>query len=235
MHLRRGAVGTVSLGLWFFATAMLPLGTATALNYTSSLFLAAFAVGAALRARRPVQSGLAFVIVLGFVGVLLLLQPNFSAGQWLGAAAGLISGMLSALAYWHVRELALRGEPEWRIVFYFSASALTLGVGGSLLTGFSVHTPVGVALLATVGISALLAQLAMTRAFSRGRALFTASLSYSSIVFASILGVVVFADHVTFAGWIGMAIIIGSGVLATFIAQRRRPPRIKAPLTVKPS
>ena len=50
-HFRRGAVGTAALSLWFFAVATLPLGTATALNYTSSLFLAAFVLGAALRAR----------------------------------------------------------------------------------------------------------------------------------------------------------------------------------------
>lgn len=234
LHLRRSAVGTVSLGLWFFATAMLPLGTATALNYTSSLFLAAFVVGAALRARQPLPCRLASVVVLGFFGVLLLLQPSFSAGQWLGAAAGLISGMMSALAYWHVRELARHGEPEWRIVFYFSTCALTLGLGGSLLTGFSAHTPTGVALLAGVGISALLAQLAMTRAYSRGAALLTASLQYSSIVFAAILGIVVFADRIALSGWIGMAIIIGSGVLASVFSQRPRTPRLKAPLKVKP-
>ncbi len=234
MHLRRGAVGTVSLGLWFFATAMLPLGTATALNYTSSLFMGAFVLGAAVRAGRPLESRLMATLAVGFFGVLLMLQPSFTTGQWVGAIAGLVSGFLSALAYWHVRELALRGEPEWRIVFYFSASALVLGVGGSLLTGFSTHTPVGVALLAGVGISALLAQLALTRAFSRGRALLTANLQYSSILFASFLGVVVFADHIAFAGWIGMAIIIGSGILATWLTQRRRTPRIKASLTVKP-
>lgn len=233
MHLRRGAVGTASLALWFFATTMLPLGTATALNYTSSLFLAAFAVGAALRARQPLESRRLVAIALGFLGVLLLLQPSFGVGQWLGAAAGLASGLLSALAYRHVRELALHGEPEWRIVLYFSLAALALGLTGSLLTGFSAHTPGGAALLAGVGITALLAQLAMTRAYSRGHALLTASLQYSSIVFASILGVILFADRIALAGWIGMAIIIGSSVLAMLFGQRRRP-RIRKPGLVNP-
>ena len=234
LHLRRGALGTVSLGLWFFSAAMLPLGTATALNFTSSLFLAAFAVGAALRARQPVQAPMTATIVLGFVGVLLLLRPSFGAAQWLGAAAGLASGVLAALAYRHVRELALGGEPEWRIVYYFSLSALVLGLGGSLLTGFSTHTPSGIALLAGVGVSALLAQLALTRAFSRGRDLLTANLQYSSIIFASILGMVVFADQIAPAGWLGMATIIASGVLATWLSERRRRPPVDAPLTMRP-
>ena len=223
-HFRRGAVGTAALSLWFFAASTLPLGTATALNYTSSLFLAAFILGAALRARRPMNVPLMLTIALGFVGVLLVLQPSFGAGQSLGAAAGLLSGLLSATAYWYVRDLARQGEPEWRIVFYFSLSVLALGVGGSMIIGFTDHTPAGAALLAAVGITALLAQLAMTRAYALGHALLTASLQYSAIVFSATLGVIIFADRIALAGWIGMAIIIGSGALATWLAQRRLRP-----------
>ena len=223
-HFRRGAVGTAALSLWFFAASTLPLGTATALNYTSSLFLAAFILGAALRARRPMNVPLMLTIALGFVGVLLVLRPSFGAGQSLGAAAGLLSGLLSATAYWYVRDLARQGEPEWRIVFYFSLSVLALGVGGSMIIGFTEHTPAGAALLAAVGITALLAQLAMTRAYALGHALLTASLQYSAIVFSATLGVIIFADRIALAGWIGMAIIIGSGALATWLAQRRLRP-----------
>jgi S-adenosylmethionine uptake transporter len=228
-HLRRGAVGTAALSLWFFAAAVLPLGTATALNYTSSLFLAAFVLGAALRAREPANAALLLTVLLGFVGVLLVLQPSFGAGQWLGASAGLLSGLLSATAYWYVRDLARQGEPEWRIVFYFSLSALVLGLGGSLVTGFTAHSAAGVALLAAVGISALLAQLAMTRAYAHGHALLTASLQYSAIVFSATLGVLIFGDRIPLAGWAGMAIVIGSGALATWLAQRRARPKNAPP------
>lgn len=232
VHFRRGAVGTAALSLWFFATSVLPLGTATALNYTSSLFLAAFVLGAALRARRPANLPLAATVLLGFAGVLLVLQPSLGAGQWLGASAGLLSGLLSATAYWYVRDLARLGEPEWRIVFYFSLSALALGAAGSLLTGISPHTPAGAALLVAVGVTALLAQLAMTRAYALGHALLTANLQYSAIVFAATLGVIVFGDRIALAGWIGMAIVIGSGALATWLAQRRPHGRNDAPLTL---
>jgi drug/metabolite transporter (DMT)-like permease len=231
-HFRRGAVGTTALSLWFFAASTLPLGTATALNYTSSLFLAAFILGAALRASRPVNVPLMLTVGLGFVGVLLVLQPSFGAGQWLGACGGLLSGLLSATAYWFVRDLARQGEPEWRIVFYFSLTVLVIGLVGSMITGFTKHTPAGAALLVAVGVVALLAQLAMTRAYSLGHALLTASLQYSAIVFSATLGVIVFADHIALAGWIGMAIIIGSGALATWLAQRRPRASIDKPVSV---
>lgn len=229
-HFRRGAVGTAALSLWFFAAATLPLGTATALNYTSSLFLAAFVLGAALRARRQVNVSLMLTVLVGFVGVVLVLQPSFGAGQWLGASGGLLSGLLSATAYWYVRDLARQGEPEWRIVFYFSLSVLVIGFAGSLITGFTEHTTEGALLLAAVGVIALLAQLAMTRAYAAGHALLTASLQYSAIVFSAVLGVIVFADRIALAGWIGMAIVIGSGALATLLAQRRPRAAIDKPL-----
>ena len=220
MHLRRSAAGTVALALWFFATTVLPLGTAMTLNYSSSLFLAAFVVAAALLARRPVRWSLALTVLFGFAGVVLVLQPSFSADQSEGALAGLASGILSAAAYWHVKELGRLGEPEWRTVFYFSLTGAVLGLAGSALTGFTPHSAVGAALLVAIGVTATLVQLAMTRAFGAGRTLLTANLQYSAIVFASILGVIVFADRIPLLGWLGIAIIIGSGVLATWITSR---------------
>ena len=232
-HLQRGAVGTAALSLWFFAAATLPLGTATALNYTSSLFLAAFILGAMLRARRPIDRALMLTVLLGFVGVLLVLRPSFGAGQWLGACGGLLSGLLSATAYWYVRDLARRGEPEWRIVFYFSLSVLLIGFAGSLVTGFSEHTPAGASLLAAIGVVALLAQLAMTRAYALGHALLTASLQYSAIVFSAMLGMLVFGDRIPLSGWVGMAIVIGSGAVATALARRPQPGTVQPVLADK--
>ncbi len=228
MHLRRGAVGTVALSLWFFATTVLPLGTAMTLNYSSSLFLAAFIVVAALVAGRRVNWPLAVTVLIGFVGVILVLQPSFSAEQSHGAIAGLASGILSAAAYWHVKELGKLGEPEWRTVFYFSLCGVVLGLAGSVLNGFTAHSVTGVVLLVTIGVTATLAQLAMTRAYGAGRTLLTANLQYSAIVFASVMGMIVFADRIPLIGWLGIATIIGSGVLATYFTSRSTVRRTEA-------
>jgi len=221
-HFGRGAVGTAALTLWFYAVSVLPLGTATALAYTSSLFLAAMVLGAALRAGRRLNPLLLATVLAGFAGVLLVLRPSFSAEQWAGTIAGLLCGLLSATAYMYVRDLSRRGEPEWLIVFYFSLAALVLGLAASLVTGFTPHTAVGALQLAAVGISALLAQLAMTRAYARGSALANASLQYSTIVFAALIGMALFGDSIAAVAWAGMAIVIGSGALASWLAQRPR-------------
>jgi S-adenosylmethionine uptake transporter len=223
LHLRRSLTGTCALALWFYSTTVLPLGTSMTLNYTSPLFLAAFLVGGALRARRTVDWHLLAAILLGFVGILFMLQPSFSHEQGTAALAGLASGVLSAAAYWHVRELGRMGEPEWRTVFYFSLAGTLFGGLGMLIGGPTSHTAQGLLLLASIGISALLAQLAMTRAYARGHALATANLQYSAVVFATLLGILVFGDRIPTGGWIGIAAIVVSGTASTALTARFRP------------
>jgi drug/metabolite transporter (DMT)-like permease len=220
LHIRRSVVGTIAVGLWFYATTVLPLGTALTLNYTSPLFLAALVAGIALRSRGRIDWPLMATVAIGFIGVVLVLQPAYSPEQAFGAGAGLVSGVLSAVAYWHVKELGERREPEWRTVFYFSLTGAVLGMFGTLPFGFSKHTPTGALLLTAIGVFTLLAQLAMTRAYGRGRALATANLQYSAVVFASALGVLLFDDRIPLIGWTGIAVIMASGILSTALTAR---------------
>lgn len=220
-HLRRGVFGVAALALWFYATIALPLGTAMTLNYTSPLFLAAFLIGVTLRGGGQVDWKLVGAVAIGFIGVVMVLQPSFSDEQMVPALAGLLSGVLSAAAYWYVRELGKLGEPEWRTVFYFSLTGTLLGLGGSLVSGLSSHNSVGALLLLGVGASATLAQLAMTRAYSHGHTLVVANLQFSAVVFASALGVAFFGDRIPLVGWLGIAVIIASGISSTLLTARR--------------
>lgn len=231
MHLRRSVTGVAALALWFYATSLLPLGTAMTLNYTSPLFLAAFVVGIALRAKHEVDWKLAGTVVVGFVGVVFVLQPSFSQDEGGVALAGLASGVLSAAAYWSIRQLGLTGEPEWRTVFYFSLAGTVLGLAASLPSGFSAHDARGGWLLIAIGTTATLAQLAMTRAYARGHTLGTANLQYSAVIFATILGIAVFGDHIATSGWIGIAIIIASGIASTALTALKRPAQRAAETT----
>lgn len=221
-HLARGTVGTAALALWFYATGALPLGTAMTLNYTSPLFLAVLAAAATLRAGERVDWRLVIAVLVGFVGVVMLLQPSYSSEQAIASAAGLVSGVLSAIAYWYVRTLGRLGEPEWRTVFYFALSGTVLGFVGTVIGGFSPHDGRGVALLAGVGVTATLAQLAMTRAYAYGNTLVVANLQFAAVVAASLLGIVAFGDRIPLLGWLGIATIIASGVASTVLVAHQR-------------
>ncbi len=121
--------------------------------------------------------GLVTAIIMSFIGVTMLLQPAFKSDQWFGGVkVALGSGMLAALAYLQVRDLGRLGEPEYRVVFYFSASCVVCGLLTALFGPNGVGTPTwhahsakGIALLLTIGITAAAAQMAMTRAYHLGK------------------------------------------------------------------
>lgn len=211
LHLWRSLAGFVSLILYFYAIAELPLATAVTLNYTSPLFLAALALFYMPRATKPV---LLWAIVTGFVGVALLLQPSFTAGTWLPALLGLISGLLAGVAYLQVTQLGRLGEPEWRTVFYFTLLS-TLGSGlWMLVHQFHALSLRDLLLLAAMGACATLAQLAMTRAYRKGEPLVAGSLAYSTVILSSAFGFVLWGETITPTGWAGVAMIVFSGILS---------------------
>ena len=220
MHLTRGISGTIALTLWFFSIAGLPIATAMTINYSSPLFIGAWIAWSAHRAGDRIDVMMMVALLAGFVGVMLLLQPNVASNQWVFAIIGTVAAALTAIAYLSVRALGLAGEPSARIVFYFSAMNTASGLAGALLFGFHAHDARGLALLACVGISASLAQLAMTRAYASGGTLLTANLGFTGIVFSSVWGIAIFGDVIHLDSVVGMAIIVVSGVLATLMTTR---------------
>jgi S-adenosylmethionine uptake transporter len=228
MHVWRSAVGVVSLVTWFYAISVLPLATAMTLNYMSSIWIAAFLLGGALLMQKDQtalrQQGPLFLAVLaGFGGVALLLRPTLQPEQVMGALGGLLSGVTAALAYLQVSALARAGEPESRTVFYFSVGASLVGFVGALTVGISPLLRWEALWLLPIGLLAALGQLCMTRAYASGATLVVANLQYSGIVFAAMYSLVVFGDQLPLIGWLGMALIIVSGIGATLLRAKAVP------------
>lgn len=229
-HAWRGFVGVTALWLWFFAIGRLPLATAMTLNYMAPIWIATivFTLGWWHGTRR-FEWGLAAAITTSFVGVALLLKPSIHAEQWLGGLTALVSGFLSALAYIQVKKLGQLGEPEYRVVFYFSASGVIAGLLAGLtdtwlrsgeLRILHALSATDALLLLAIGVTATIAQIAMTRAYRLGAMLVTANLQYTGIVFSSIWGILIWGDRLDLYGWLGIAIILASGIAATFYNAR---------------
>ena len=86
---------------------------AVTLSYTSAIFLALILVFTGQR----LNAGMIVALLIGLLGVVWLLKPSFHADQWLGGLAGLGAGIFASMAYFNVRELGAKGEPESRTVF----------------------------------------------------------------------------------------------------------------------
>ncbi|NHC06013.1 S-adenosylmethionine uptake transporter [Azonexus fungiphilus] len=214
-HVSRGVVGFVALFAYFYAITLLPLATAVTLNYTSAIFLALYLALAGWRMR----TGMLGALAVGLAGVVLLLRPTFHAEQLFGGLVGLASGVLAAGAYFSVRELGARGEPETRTVFYF---ALVSTVCAGVWLVFDEMRPVdrdsGLLLLGVAGF-ATFAQLAMTRAYSRGKTLMSAALAYSTVIFSSLAGVLFWGEVLPASAWAAIGLIVLSGIAATHFSR----------------
>jgi S-adenosylmethionine uptake transporter len=62
----------------------------------------------------------------------------------------------------------------------------------------------------------------MTRAYRRGRTLVTAVFAYSTVIFSSLFGIWLWGEVLPLVAWAGVALIIGSGLVATLHAQETR-------------
>ena len=223
LHVRRNVAGITAMSLWFYAIGHLPFATSMTLNTMSSVWLGTLVIVAAWWKTRRIAYPRLFVAVLcGFVGVVLLLNPRMAGNDPLAALLGLVSGMMSALAYLQVSALGRAGEPETRTVFYFSLGTTLVGLVGTLLfAGFSLLEWRTAWLLPATGIFASLGQWCMTRAYTRGSTLVVATLQYLGIVYASLFSLWLFHERLEPAAWLGMVIIVLSGIAATWVRQHQ--------------
>ena len=220
-HLWRGISGTLALALFFYCITMLPLATAVTLNYTSPLFLTMLTM---VIYKDRFNLPMTFAIGMGFCGVVLLLHPSIQRDQLLTGLLGLISGFLAGVAYINVKQLGILGEPAARTVFYFTLIA-TVSTGVWML--FNKVHPVtlrGFGILLGMGSTATFAQLAMTQAYRTGNILVVGSLAYSTIVFASVFGMLLWKEVLPLDSWLGMALIIAGGVLSLWLTPQHPTP-----------
>jgi S-adenosylmethionine uptake transporter len=234
MHFWRSLSGVAALCLWFYALGNLPLATAVTLNYMSSIWIALFLIGGSVLLgvsdadrHGGIDGRLVASVLAGFAGVALVLRPTIEHDQLWHGLCGLLSGLLSALAYLQVNALGRAGEPEARVVFYFSLAGVVAGTGlalaGGGLHGLGQHRPADLALLLGIGVLATAAQWMLTRAYAIGRTLTNAALQYLGIAFAFVWGVWWFDDPVTTMAMAGMALIVGAGLAATLLRSSRAP------------
>ncbi len=220
VHCWRGISGLISLLMFFYCITQLPLATAISLNYTWPLFLAVFST---LILKEHIHWLLICTVLLGFVGVVLLLRPSLPEDHWMAGLLGMASGFFAAIAYINVKQLGELGESEWQVVFYFTLIS-TLGTGVWLLfTAFSPVNGDGLLLLLGTGVTATLAQLAMTRAYHQGATMVVTSLGYSTVLFASLWGILLWNEILPPVAWLGMGLIVLGGSLSGILGIKQAP------------
>lgn len=219
-HIFRVAAGCAAMALYFASLTYLPLATAITLTNTAPLFLGVILW---LVYRERVSYLSVFLLLSGFVGVILLLQPTIVPQQWPGAVMGLGAGLFTSFAVFNVRALGMLGEPEWRVVYFFSAASTLVGFLWVLFgPGFQSLSLYSGLLALGMGGFGVIGQMAMTGAYRLGNPLIAANLSYLAVVFASVFGVLYWNDFHPITAWLGMAMIVLCCVALSLLSQRQR-------------
>jgi drug/metabolite transporter (DMT)-like permease len=212
LHFYRSFVGFLSLLAFFYAISHLPLSTAISLNYTSPLFVALLIT---FFLNKKPSFYVCCLLLIGFFGAFLILKPTLTGNSAFAGFIGLLSGFGAGLAYLFMAQLGKVNEPDTRVVFYFTLlSSICAGLL-MLLEDTNLEIFQHWWLLLGLGVSATIAQLALTKAYRVGNTLKNAGLSYLTILFSSILGLIVFSETLDVLSLVGILLIIISGIVVS--------------------
>lgn len=215
-HFWRGLIGTTAMALGFAGLALLPLPEVTAIGFTAPLLTVVFAsmfLGEQVRLFRLSAVG------VGLIGVLIVLYPRLSVLAeggaatlaTLGAVLVLGSAVFRALAQVHIRRLVQTDQTS-AIVFFFSLTATLLSLL-SLPLGWVWPTGLEFTYLVSAGLIGGVAQIFLTSSYRFAEASLLAPFDYVSMIFALIIGYVIFAETPTAVMLAGSSLIIGGGIV----------------------
>lgn len=210
-HAWRAIAGSCAMGMGFAGLHLLPLPEVTAIRFATPLIMVVLA--ALLLAERLRLIRISAVLV-GFAGVLIILWPRLGGdagqSQSLGALLVLGSAIAAAIAQVAIKRMAST-ETTAAIVFYFSATAsvlslLTLPFGWVVPSGFDLLMLVGAGLIGGLG------QILLTSSYRFADASVLAPFTYVSMLWAILIGAVVFAEFPTVHMLLGAGLIIAAGI-----------------------
>jgi len=214
----RGAVHSSGLMLWFIALPHIPLADTTAISFTNPIFIM---LGAALIMGERLVPARWVAAFVGLFGVLVVLWPKLSGDTGFYGVLMLATSPIFAVSYLLAKHLARRNPPEvivvWQLV---CVAAFTLPVA---VANWTWPTPGQWAITVLAGVIGTMGHYAMNSAIRLADLSVTQPIRYLELVWASLLGVLVFGDLPGLSVFIGGAIIFASAsAIARWEARRPR-------------
>lgn len=206
VQVMRAIAGSVSMLLAILAYSAMPLADAVAIVYSAPIAVTILVVPM-LGEKIGLHRGGA--VILGFVGVALVAQPG---GQGLSAYTGL--ALLSMLLYALSNVLTRKAGNTDRGITTFWYTQFAFLILTAPMQFWVWRWPDLEAWLLMLGFAAggALAQYLITQAYSLAPASLVAPMDYTTIIWASLFGLLVFGTMPNMLGWAGIALIIASGL-----------------------
>jgi drug/metabolite transporter (DMT)-like permease len=191
---------------FFFSVRELPLAEAIALSFLSPLFVALFGF---LLLKEKIDQRIMIAMAFGFAGMLVMLWPKLQvglSGSSLGVAAALAAAVFYALNLILLRKIAQNEHPATIVAFQNGGPALLLAIPAMLVWQPVSAMHWGIAIMG--GVLGVTGHLLLTRAFAMATAARVATTEYSGLVWASVLGFVLFGEVPGIMTFAGAALII---------------------------
>ncbi len=192
--------------MYFIAISKLDLGIAVTLNKMSPFFVMVFAV---VFLNEAFTKNKLISLLIAVVGVLIIMRPSTNFNILYGLI-GLLSAIVAGGAYTVIRKLRDYDHPLV-IIFYFCLYSVIISFPIAQYTGIHIDAIMDLGILALIGIFAVIAQTCMTFAYRYAPASELAIYSYMNIVFSSIIGFVLFKEHIMPLNLLGISLIIFAG------------------------
>jgi drug/metabolite transporter (DMT)-like permease len=222
LHIRRSGIGTTVMILNFVSLGLIPLADATAIGFTTPLFVTALSVPFLGEKVGVHRWG---AVLVGFIGVLIVVQPGV-APLSLGTLAALGAASLGAIVMLTVRQMN-RTEAPITIVAWFTIVS-TLVSAAALPFVWKTPTLLDAAMLIGTGILGGVGQITLTNAYRYAPASVVGALSYTSILWASLFGWAFFAQPPGAAVILGSTLVILAGIYILYRETRRNVAIVKA-------
>lgn len=211
LYMLRGLVNGVGVMLWFYAMARIPIAEVTAIGYVAPIFVtigAAIFLGERLHIRRI--GG----VLCGLIGALIILRPGFQEIS-LGQLAQLCAAPLLAMSFIIAKKLTETQNPSVIVGMLSLGCTIVLFPGAMLQWRTPSHYEL--LWLAAAACIATAGHFTLTRAFQAAPITVTQPLGFLQLVWAAILGILLFNESLDPYVLVGGAIIVGA---ATYISHR---------------
>jgi drug/metabolite transporter (DMT)-like permease len=218
LHFVRGVSGLLSQYFMFIALNYISLVDAVLLVNAAPLFIPLVAW---IWLKHGVSGRLWFSLVIGFVGIVLIIQPGRDVFSWATSLA-LVAGIFSAIALVTVGRLNIT-EPSTRILFYYFLISTVLTVP-LLITEWSTPEPIAWIYLIGIGLTMAIAQLLLILAYEQASPSRVSPFNYSVVVFSGIIGWIVWNEVPNTLSILGTILVSAGGILSVIHYHKKHKP-----------
>ena len=188
LHAFRAICGTIAFICIFFGLRKLPLADVVSLTFGGPIFVT---IASILFLSEKVGIKRWSAVFIGFIGMLLIVQPAFANLNYYYLSPLLFCIFFSGVAI-SVRALS-KTEPNYRIAFYFTMICTIVGLA-TLPYGWVVPTKFDLFLFVLMGLCGSVANLLLTQSYRLAEASLVTPIKYLSLVFAITFGLFIWGE-----------------------------------------